>query len=69
MTGEYKRTKFYIDFSNHANLTHDQKTSLERIQEQLKPLERVDMLTPYRLAGDITDDEYHQMTGTPYSFD
>lgn len=64
----YDMSKYYIDFSNHSNLTDDEKTSLETIQQMYRPLERVDLLLEYRASGKITDDEYETMTGLPYIF-
>lgn len=61
-------SKYYIDFSNHPNLTDDEKTALENIQRLYKPLERVELLVPYRVNDKITADEYETLTGLPYNF-
>lgn len=61
-------SKYYIDFSEHSNLTDDEKKALEQIQQMYRPLERVDLLIDYKHSGKITDDEFETMTGLPYSF-
>ena len=64
----YDKSYYYIDFSNHTNLTDAEKTALERIQELYKPIERVEFLIEYRASDKITTDEYEKMTGLPYNF-
>lgn len=65
----YNPSKFFIDFSSHDNLTDDEKRDLEQIQENFRPMERVEYLIPYRLEGKLTDDEFEQLTGVPYGFE
>lgn len=65
---QYDKSQYYIDFSNHDNLTTDEKSALEKIQETLRPIERVDLLLEYKVHGKITADEYEKMTGIPYNF-
>lgn len=64
----YDKSQYYIDFSNHTNLTDDEKKALEVIQQTYRPIERVDLLIEYKVVGKITDDEYETMTGLPYTF-
>lgn len=68
MAAIYDKSKFYIDFSNHPNLTDDEKKALESIQALYRPIERVEFLIEYRVQGKITADEYETMTGLPYNF-
>lgn len=68
MATVYDMSKYYIDFSEHSNLTDDEKKALEQIQQMYRPLERVDLLIDYKHSGKITDDEFETMTGLPYSF-
>lgn len=68
MSVQYDKSQYYIDFSNHDNLTTDEKNSLERIQQMFRPIERVDLLLDYKAQGKITADEYEKMTGLPYNF-
>lgn len=68
MAAMYDKSQYYIDFSGHSNLTDDEKKALEMIQQMYRPIERVDLLIPYRISGKITDDEYETMTGLPYNF-
>lgn len=65
---QYDKSQYYIDFSDHDNLTNDEKVALERIQASLRPIERVDLLLDYKVQGKITADEYEKMTGLPYNF-
>lgn len=65
---QYDKSQYYVDFSNHDNLTNDEKMSLEKIQEMFRPIERVDLLLEYKVQGKITTDEYETMTGLPYNF-
>lgn len=64
----YDKSKYYVDFSNHDNLTKDEKTALENIQLVYRPIERVNLLLEYKAAGKITSDEFETMTGIPYNF-
>lgn len=64
----YDKSKYYVDFSNHDNLTNDEKIALENIQNLYRPIERVDFLIEYRAQGKITADEFETMTGLPYNF-
>jgi hypothetical protein len=66
---QYDKSQYYVDFSNHENLTNDEKNALDRIQQQYRPIERVEFLIDYRATGKITADEFETMTGLPYSFD
>lgn len=65
---QYDKSKYYIDFSDRDNLTNDEKNALEKIQETLRPIERVDLLLEYKIQGKITADEFETMTGLPYNF-
>lgn len=65
---QYDKSQYYVDFSNHENLTNDEKTSLERIQQMFRPIERAELLLDYKAQGKITADEYEKMTGLPYNF-
>ena len=65
---QYDKSKYYIDFSDRDNLTSDEKSALERIQQLYKPIERVDFLIDYRANGKITADDFETMTGLPYNF-
>ena len=62
-------SKYYIDFSNHDELTNDEKNYLEYVQKTFYPIERVTHLLDFRAMGKITTDEYETMTGLPYQFD
>lgn len=64
----YDKSQYYIDFSDRENLTNDEKTSLERIQELYRPIERVSFLLDYKSQGKITADDFEKMTGLPYNF-
>lgn len=68
MAQQYDKSYYYIDFSNHENLTEDEKKALEMIQQMYRPMERVDLLLSYKVSGKITADEYEKMTGLPYTF-
>lgn len=68
MSVQYDKSQYYVDFSNHENLTTDEKNSLERIQQMFRPIERVELLLEYKAQGKITADEYEKMTGLPYNF-
>lgn len=65
---QYDVSKYYVDFANRENLTDDEKTALEKIQQTYKPIERVDFLIDYRAADKITSDDFETMTGLPYNF-
>lgn len=67
-TVAYDLSKYYIDFSNHSNLTDDEKKALETIQTLYRPIERIEFLIEYRATDKITSDEYETMTGLPYNF-
>ena len=64
----YDKSHYYIDFSNSKLLSDDEKISLERIQDTYRPVERVELLLEYKVAGKITADEFETMTGLPYNF-
>lgn len=64
----YDKSKYYVDFSNHENLSNDEKTALEQIQQTFRPIERVELLLEYKVQGKITADEFETMTGLPYNF-
>lgn len=64
----YDKSKYYIDFSDHENLSNDEKTALEQIQQTFRPIERVELLLEYKVQGKITADEFETMTGLPYNF-
>ena len=65
---EYDKSQYYVDFSNHENLTNDEKNALDKIQQMYRPVERVDVLIEYKLAGKITADEFEKMTVLPYTY-
>lgn len=65
---QYDKSQYYVDFSDHENLSNDEKKSLETIQEMFRPIERVDLLLEYKVQGKITADEFEKMTGLPYNF-
>ena len=62
-------SSFYVDFSGRTDLTADEKTALELIQKNYRPIERVDLLIQYKIENKISSDEYEMMTGLPYSYD
>lgn len=64
----YDKSQYYIDFSDHANLSNEEKVNLEKIQELYRPIERVDYLLEYKIQNKITSDEFETMTGLPYNF-
>lgn len=65
---QYDKSQYYIDFSNHENLTNDEKIALDKIQQNYRPMERVDLLIEYKVQSKITADEFEKMTGLPYNF-
>lgn len=65
---QYDMSKYYVDFSDRSNLTNDEKTALENIQQMYRPMERVDSLIEYKNSGKITADDFETMTGIPYDF-
>lgn len=65
---QYDKSQYYVDFSDHDNLTNDEKKALENIQSMYRPIERVELLLDYRVTGKITADEFEKMTGLPYNF-
>ena len=65
---QYDKSQYYIDFSNHDNLSNDEKVALDRIQQMYRPMERVDFLIEYKVQSKITADEFEKMTGLPYNF-
>lgn len=66
---QYDMSAYYVDFSNHDNLTNDEKVALKAIQDTYRPIERVELLLEYKVQGKITADEYEKMTGLPYNFE
>ena len=64
----YDKSQYYVDFSDHTNLSNDEKVNLEKIQELYRPIERVDYLLEYKIQNKITSDESETMTGLPYNF-
>ena len=65
---QYDKSQYYVDFSNHENLTNDEKVALDKIQQTYRPMERVDLLIDYKIQCKITADEFEKMTGLPYNF-
>lgn len=63
---QYDKSHYYVDFTNHENLTNDEKSALDKIQQSYRPMERVDLLIGYKIQGKITADEFEKMTGVPY---
>lgn len=68
MMVKYDKSQYYVDFSDHDKLNNDEKAALERIQQTLRPIERVELLLEYKVQEKITADEYEKMTGIPYNF-
>lgn len=64
----YDKSHYYVDFSNNSLLTNDEKNTLEKIQENYRPVERVEFLLDFKAMGKITADEFETMTGLPYNF-
>ena len=64
----YDKSHYYVDFSNSKLLSDDEKIALQRIQDTYSPVERVELLLEYKVAGKITSDEFETMTGLPYNF-
>ena len=64
----YDKSHYYVDFCNSKLLSDDEKIALERIQDTYRPVERVELLLEYKVAGKITADEFETMTGLPYDF-
>ena len=64
----YDKSHYYVDFSNSKLLSDDEKIALQRIQDTYRPVERVELLLEYKVAGKITADEFETMTGLPYDF-
>lgn len=60
---QYDKSHYYVDFSNHEHLNNNEKDALEKIQQQYRPMERVDFLIEYKAYGKITADEFEKMTG------
>ena len=50
----YDKSQYYIDFSDHTNLSNEEKVNLEKIQELYRPIERVDYLLEYKIQNKIT---------------
>ena len=65
---KYDKLKYQIDFSKNDKLSKDQKKALKAIQELYLPIERATFLAEYRDQGLISDDEFSELTGIPYSF-
>lgn len=66
---KYDKSQYYIDFSEREDLTVDEKSALDRIQQTFRPIERVDFLIDYKVRGKITADDFEKMTGLPYNFE
>ena len=65
MAKTYNSENYYIDFSDSKTLNDEDKSNLESIQKNYRPVERVDELLDYKNDGRITDDEFEYMTGVP----
>lgn len=65
---QYDKSQYYIDFSDRENLTNEEKKTLESIQYNYRPIERVDFLIGYCTNGKLTSDEFEKMTGLPYTY-
>lgn len=65
---QYDKSAYYVDFSDHEGLTNDEKVALQKIQDSLRPIERVELLLEYKIQGKITADEFEKMTGLPYNY-
>lgn len=57
---------YNIDFSDNLNLSEEEKLNLKDIQENYRPMERVDLLLDFRNNGKISEDEFETLTGVPY---
>lgn len=57
---------YNIDFSDNLNLSEEEKLNLKDIQENYRPMERVDLLLDFRNNGKISEDEFETLTGIPY---
>lgn len=64
----YDKSHYYVDFTNSTLLSNDEKIALEKIMNDYRPVERVEFLLDYKIAGKITADEFETMTGIPYNF-
>lgn len=64
----YDISKYYVDFSKRENLTELEKESLENIQKNYKPIERIDLITEFVIDGKITVDDFENLTGLIYSY-
>lgn len=65
---KYDKSQYYIDFSEREDLSNDEKSALDRIQQTFRPIERVDFLIDYKVRGKISADDFEKMTGLPYNF-
>lgn len=61
-----KLIDYFIDFSYSTTLNDQEKEDIINIQQNYRPMERVDFLMAYKIQGKITDDEFEKMTGVPY---
>jgi len=64
----YDESKYYIDFSNRENLNDYEKETLENIQKNYKPIERVDLVMEFVVDGRISVDDFEALTGLIYSY-
>jgi len=64
----YDESKYYIDFSNRENLNDNEKQTLETIQKNYKPIERVDLIMEFIINDKITIDDFEALTGLIYSY-
>ena len=64
----YDESKYYIDFSNRNNLNDYEKETLENIQKNYKPIERVDLITEFVINDKISVDDFEALTGLIYSY-
>ena len=64
----YDISKYYVDFSKRENLTEFEKETLENIQKNYKPIERIDLINEFIINGKITIDDFESLTGLIYSY-
>ena len=64
----YDASFYQIDFSHSTLLTDEEKTSLEKIQQEFRPVERAEFLLEYLVQGKITQDDFTTLTGIPLAY-
>lgn len=64
----YDNSKYYVDFSKRDSLTDYEKETLENIQKNYRPIERVDFVSAFVASNKITVDDFETLTGLIYSY-